>query len=899
MASTRKDIYYEVKINTTDAVKGLETAREKIKQIDREIANLQKTEAVSREQEQDIIREITELTERRKAYTKEIQRYSKEIQNDIRLNSEAEGSLAALRAELSNLTKQYDALSRADRNSAVGTKLLDDINAITTELNAAEQATQRYYRNVGNYQSAFNGLGLSVQQVARELPSLAMGANTFFLAISNNLPILADNIRIAREEYKMLIAEGKAATPVWKQLLSSIASWQTLMVVGITALSVYGKDIIEFVGNLFKQKDAFDASAQAAADYHKTIAEGRVEAQKEISSLETMYDVATDATKSMELRREAIATLQKEYPSYLGNLSEEEIMTGKAAGAYDALKNRMLEIAQTRAVMDKLTELNTIKLSNEYQALVDAQRAFDEEDARRRARVEDVKSGKAGISFTIISMREERKALEEALEGFAEKYGIQGESLADVSAYIEQSLNKLKNSLTTFNTEITEAEVEMGKVVEQVNTDLYNADVEAIERKKSLLTMRAQLEFRAAEELEAELFQIKQDAQRERLALDRENGKITAEEFETQLALLSQEETDFFNEQAARIEDNATQLRNAMIELAGGLSVKSQLAELEAQYKQAFRTLANEAKISADERAYYEVQLTKEWAKRKEEILAKSEKNITDEIAKESEERKKLQQAYGDAVTELAYSLNDMFAAFGEAQMKRAEDENEAEKNALKKRLDAGLISQKKYDKEVAKLDEELAKKKAKIAREQAIRDKALNVAQIAMNTAAAVMKIWADVPKVDFGASTAILTAMAIAAGAAQTAAVLATPIPEARTGGMVAGRTHENGGVLMNLEDEERIVGAKPSKAFPELLNLIAYIGNHAQMPNTGYATRSMMIESSAGASTHIDADALAQKIGEQVGDVIRQAPIYLSLTELREEQEIMTRIEESAKL
>lgn len=882
MATTRKDIYYEVKINTTDAVKGLETAREKIKQIDREIANLQKTEAVSREQEQDIISEITELTERRKAYTKEIQRYSKEIQNDIRLNSEAEGSLAALRAELSNLTKQYDALSRADRNSAVGAKLLDDINAITTELNAAEQATQRYYRNVGNYQSAFNGLGFSVQQVARELPSLAMGANTFFLAISNNLPILADNIRIAREEYKMLIAEGKAATPVWKQLLSSIGSWQTLMVVGITALSVYGKDIIEFVGNLFKQKEAFDASAQAAADYHKTIAEGRVEAQKEISSLETMYDVATDVTKSMELRREAIATLQKEYPSYLGNLSEEEIMTGKAAGAYDALKNRMLEIAQTRAVMNRLTELSAAQFSAEYRALQEATDAYSRRNQGGLNQVVDIFYDK------------EKKAMEEAAEAFNEEFGFSVTTSVEAMQVIDTEINKLKNSLTTFNTEITEAEVEMGKVVEQVNTDLYNADVEAIERKKSLLTMRAQLEFRAAEELEAELFQIKQDAQRERLALDRENGKITAEEFETQLALLSQEETDFFNEQAARIEDNATQLRNAMIELAGGLSVKSQLAELESQYKQAFRTLANDAKISADERAYYEEQLTKEWAKRKEEILAQSEKNTTDTTAEELEERKKLQQAYGDAVAELAYSLNDMFAAFGEAQMKRAEDENEAEKNALKKRLDAGLISQKKYDKEVAKLDEELAKKKAKIAREQAIRDKALNVAQIAMNTAAAVMKIWADA-----GITAPIFTAMAIAAGAAQTAAVLATPIPEARTGGMVAGRTHENGGVLMNLEDEERIVGAKPSKAFPELLNLIAYIGNHAQMPNTGYATRSMMIESSAGASTHIDADALAQKIGEQVGDVIRQAPIYLSLTELREEQEIMTRIEESAKL
>lgn len=899
-----KDIYFEVKINATDAVKGLETAKERIKQIDREIANLQKTEATSQEQEKDIIREITELTEKRKAYTKEIQRFSKEIQNDIRLNAENEGSLASLRAELSNLTKQYDALSRTDRNSSVGENLRANMNAISDELNTAEQATQRYYRNVGNYQSAFNGLGMSVQQVARELPSLALGANTFFLAISNNLPILADNIKTAREEYKMLVAQGENATPVWKQLLSSIVSWQTLMVVGITLLSTHGKDVVEFAKSLFKQKEAFDASAQAASDYHKTIAEGRVEAQKEITRLEAMYEAATDASKGMDLRREAVKALQKEYPSYLGNMSEEEIMTGKAAGAYSALKDRLLEVAHTRAVMDRLTELSASKVSAEYEAVQKAQEAYDKAVAKTnetlaKANSNQYGAGVAGLGLSMVGTKDEAKALEEALKTFADKYGVQGNSLANVNEYIAESLNKLKSSITTFNTEVTEAEVEMGKVVEQVNTDLYNADAEAIERKKSLLTMKAQLEFHAAEELEARLFQIKQDAQRERLDLDLANGKITAEEYGLSLALLAKEEEDFKAEQIARLDDHATQMRDVMIELAGGLSMQGKLAELEAQYKQAFDTLAKNAKISADERAYYEEQLAKELARKKEEIFKESEEKNTETKLSELEKRQILEQEYTAAATELAYSLNDAFNAFADARLQRAEQDNEKEKNDLQKRLDAGIISQKQYDKEVAKLDEQLAEKKAKIVREQAIREKALNVMQIAMNTAAAVMRIWADVPKVDFGASTGVLTAMAIAAGAAQTAAVLAAPIPEARTGGMVAGRTHENGGVLMNLEDQERIVGAKPSKAFPELLNLIAYIGNHAQMPNTGYAARSMMFAGGGAGGGAIDADLLAQKIGEQVSGAVRQMPIYLSLTELREEQEVMARIEESAKI
>lgn len=892
-----KDIQFKIEVDASQAVKNLAQYRDIVAGIDKQIADLREQMKEEGADTKTLGQEIARLTEKKKAYNKEIASTSHIIQNEIIPESDKyRNSLKALRAELSAAKDELAGIelgSDAWERQAVHVKELND------RVSQAEQAYGVYTRNVGNYASAFNGLGMSVQQVARELPSLAMGANTFFLAISNNLPILADNIKTAREEYKMLVAQGEKATPVWKQLLSSIVSWQTLMVVGITLLSTHGKDVVEFAKSLFKQKEAFDASAQAASDYHKTIAEGRVEAQKEITRLEAMYEAATDASKGMDLRREAVKALQKEYPSYLGNMSEEEIMTGKAAGAYSALKDRLLEVAHTRAVMEKLTELNTAKLSDEYQALVDAQKAFDEEDARRRARVEDVKSGKAGISFTIISMREERKALEEALKGFAEKYGIQGESLADVNAYIEQSLNKLKGSITTFNTEVTEAEVEMGKVVEQVNTDLYNADAEAIERKKSLLTMKAQLEFHAAEELEARLFQIKQDAQRERLDLDLANGKITAEEYGLSLALLAKEEEDFKAEQIARLNDHATQMRDVMIELAGGLSMQGKLAELEAQYEQAFETLAKDAKISADERAYYEEQLAKELARKKEEIFKESEEKTTETKLSELEKRQILEQEYTAAATELAYSLNDAFNAFADARLQRAEQDNEKEKNDLQKRLDAGIISQKQYDKEAAKLDEQLAEKKAKIAREQAIREKALNVMQIAMNTAAAVMRIWADVPKVDFGASTGVLTAMAIAAGAAQTAAVLAAPIPEARTGGMVAGRTHENGGVLMNLEDQERIVGAKPSKAFPELLNLIAYIGNHAQMPNTGYAARSMMFAGGGAGGGAIDADLLAQKIGEQVSDAVRQMPIYLSLTELREEQEVMARIEESAKI
>lgn len=113
-------------------------------------------------------------------------------------------------------------------------------------------------RNIGNYASAFDGLGASVQQVARELPSLSTGFNTFFLAISNNLPMLVDELKRASERFKELKEAGEDAEPVWKQLGKSIFSWQTLLLVGITVLSMYGDEIIEWGKGLFKGKESAD-----------------------------------------------------------------------------------------------------------------------------------------------------------------------------------------------------------------------------------------------------------------------------------------------------------------------------------------------------------------------------------------------------------------------------------------------------------------------------------------------------------------------------------------------------------------------------------------------------------------------------------------------------------------
>lgn len=136
----------------------------------------------------------------------------------------------------------------------------------------------------------FDGLSFSFQQMARELPALTMGPQMFFLAISNNLPMFTDQIAIARKEYEALIASGQKATPVWKQVAKSMFSWQTAMMVGISLLIVYGKDIVKAFKNIGKSSDALNTTKmrldilnKSLEDYKKNLASAYSEYGKQVA----------------------------------------------------------------------------------------------------------------------------------------------------------------------------------------------------------------------------------------------------------------------------------------------------------------------------------------------------------------------------------------------------------------------------------------------------------------------------------------------------------------------------------------------------------------------------------------------------------------------------------------
>ena len=297
------------------------------------------------------------------------------------------GSINEMSANLEKMRLIYRNLSDSERNSSFGTGLLQNIQQVDARVKSLDASIGNHQRSVGHYAMAWDGLGFSIQQVAREIPNVAYGARVFFMAISNNIPILADEIKRARLEFEAATKAGQKAVPVGKQILKSIFSWQTALVAGITLLTVYGEDIVDWVASLFKGKKALDAVSEAQEKLNEARMEGSKNAQEELMKLKLLRQAAEDTNLSQEKRNDAAKQLQQLYPEYLGNLTQEQIKLGEVGNAYDLLAKNITKAAKSRAAFDKLVETakQQVDLEASLEKLKESLRlSFDDEETMNK-----------------------------------------------------------------------------------------------------------------------------------------------------------------------------------------------------------------------------------------------------------------------------------------------------------------------------------------------------------------------------------------------------------------------------------------------------------------------------------------------------------------------------------
>lgn len=302
----------------------------------------------------------------------------------------AEDSIAGLHAKVLLLTTDYMNLSRAQRESLEGAALLKNLQETQTQLDNASLSMNKY---AAGAKTRFDALGFSVTQIARELPALAFGPQMFFLAISNNIGPFQDALSSARKEYRMLMEAGKSAIPVWKQLLKSVFSLQTGLSVATTLLVVYGDKITEWISTLFRASAAVDKTATNVRNLSRVMDEAAKQSAAERVELDILYKATQDQTRSLKERNEAADELQRKYPEFFMNLTNEAILAGDASNAYQNLTENILKVAKARAAM-KIIEEN-------YGKMYQLQKAINADTNWTNRNKESTKEGKASTTTVV------------------------------------------------------------------------------------------------------------------------------------------------------------------------------------------------------------------------------------------------------------------------------------------------------------------------------------------------------------------------------------------------------------------------------------------------------------------------------------------------------------------
>lgn len=470
------DVFVEQQLK----VKGLS---DEIKKLNKSYLSLSDADKNS-QKGSNILTDLKEKTRQHALENEALKRLRKEYSDNIKIEGAASDSLVALRKQLSLLNAEYDRLSATDRKATVGTNLQKQIQALNTEISSAEQATGRYQRNVGNYASSWNGLSVSVQQVARELPSLAVGWNTFFLAISNNLPMLADELKKAAAEYKafkMAVAAGNndvaKVAPVWKQLITSIFSWQTALVAAITLLSVYGKDIIEWTKNLLGADTAQKRLNESLKEFNNLVGKGQADAK-------LLFDTVKRTTEGTQGRAKAIQEINKVYAEYLPYLLSEQASLKELEAAYKIVNKALIENAALKAKTEAINDVLEKSIDKQANALNEMRSIASE------------KLG--GDSFAIEIMN--------TVEGLTEDFRLAGQSWQKawqgVSAKIQSEVGASKlpsdfyDNLEDYVRSVYDSNQQISDIQKKFNPffNKEQADQAVIENKKYYETMKSQAE---------------------------------------------------------------------------------------------------------------------------------------------------------------------------------------------------------------------------------------------------------------------------------------------------------------------------------------------------------------------------------------------------------------------
>lgn len=821
----------EIKIQGLDGfneiakhVEQIEIAEKEIKKLKYETDELGKS--VKRSMTTQDKNKVAEYTTTIKMHRREIGVLSKEVISSFKADQQKIGHIEKLEAEVQSLTLQYRKLTEAQLNDVnVGGKMLANLKKKREELQGLKQAYGDYGMAVGNYSTATKMLGINIGQVMKEMPNFAISARTGIMSLTNNLPMLGEAIRYVRIEQQKLIAAGKKAPSMFSLIAKSVFGLTGILSIGTVLLTIYGEELIKMAGNLFKASRAVNELKMRQEALNEVIKSGSSEIKNAYTDVMNVRIAFDEYEKGLISADQALRIYNKNLGDQLGKQTD----INDAIQIFNDKGEKYIELQYKMAVASKLGEKAGeayIEFKEEERKVTADSQSFYE-GLLEKGLITEEKYNKAieflrknATSTELDRKRKEvkaweklhKQAAEDAFE-FASLYNLQILNLnEDTTKVTETMLGQFDYESKIMEERARAMEVGRERELAAVDAD-YNAKLVKSRQHIDKLKQQEAAGVKGAKEAR---IQAEKDQEAYELALEEGKGRKKIE---------------------INLKYDKLQADNALAELKhqhdmmiaeNELSAKEQYdltvkyAEDEYIAKMAQLDLMN---ISEEE---YIIKSTELWNQR-QLAIANGEKKLTNDL--HSENLARLNNELAALTTDKDAQFQDIDAVFNKktetlnAQkakeleaagtnaelIKSIEAKYAAESIALEQwkttsktekykfwadtALNVGSEVNKaitafaehelsvwaKANEGKANFDIEYEKKKIELQRKEAIREKALAVMNTTINTAAAIVGFLA---KPSGLAGTALSVAAGIT-GAAQIAAILATPLPSMSSSG------------------------------------------------------------------------------------------------------------------
>lgn len=377
----------------------------------------------------------SEENQQLKLYSTQIREANQIAQLQATIANSAEGSYNRLSAQYELNKIKLNQMSAAEREAAdSGKKLEAETNAIYQQMIKLQEATGNYRLSVGHYQRTWDGLGISISQVVRELPAAAVSLNTFFLGISNNIPMVVDEINRLRAQNKALQAEGKATVSVTGSIVKALFGWNTVLVILLTVFSMFGQDIINWIANLFKaekQVMSFREQLEALTEELKKNTGGYGDNVVAFRKLTSQWEKLTDDKQRLQWVKDNVSEFNKlgiavndvndaevAFNSGTPQILEALKLRARATAAMSLASQKYEEALQKNeeALLKEQQPSTFLETTSDYFSAVGAGFVGPESDLSLETRL--AKRRNQQREENIASLRRERDALEKEGDAF-------------------------------------------------------------------------------------------------------------------------------------------------------------------------------------------------------------------------------------------------------------------------------------------------------------------------------------------------------------------------------------------------------------------------------------------------------------------------------------------------